>query len=142
MAAELEFGQDVALPPQGPAEVLHLHVPDGLCVVYATASIVNRGDTRHVVAVWLTSLPPPMGRFIGPRSGQATVEPGASASVAIGPLLADIGRPEGVDATLVAQRDGGDGDVWVTEGTDFLNRAGATGMVVILGVGPPTVGPT
>lgn len=136
LAAELPFDGDIRLPPVGAATVLRLHVPPGRIVVSATVAVVNRGVNPHRVDVWMTGQPPPRLIF-GARAGQAWLGPGHVASITIGPAFADVDTPDGIDGVLVAQRDGTDPDdeVWVTEGTEMLNRAGATGILALVGVG-------
>jgi hypothetical protein len=134
VAVELPFAGDVLLPPGRLQSVLTLSVPAGRVLVSATAAIVNRGTNNHEVDLWLTAVPSAVS-IAGPRAVQLTLGPGMATSVSLGPTLALVGA--NVTATLIAQRDADNADdqIWITEGTELVNRAGATAMVALIGVG-------
>jgi hypothetical protein len=127
----MQYGDDVLLTPGQLRPVLALTVPGGQWVATATVALVNRGANAHAVDVWVAAVPPPQS-LAGPRAAHATVGPGQAVSVSVGPLVAMVG-PLGTAATLIAQRDPNnpEDEVWAVEGTDLMNRAGATGIVAV-----------
>ena len=67
-----------------------------------------------------------MGRA---RDRSTSLEPGAAATIPIGPAVTAT-RPDVASVmTIVTQADAG--DVWVREGTELLNRSGATGLLAL-----------
>ena len=127
-AAEIPFAGDVRVSSVI-TSVLSLPIPAGTYQASANVAISNRTDTAYRVVVWVTMLggSPNMS---GPRAVEATLPPQSSTSVALGPVLITIAGAATVQ--LLAQRDGTPGavEVWITEGTDLSNRAGATGLLV------------
>ena len=127
--AELEFGGDVSLIPGRIVQVLTMALPLAhRFVVTGAASVVNRGSTPARVVAWLAMLPSPAG-IHGPRSGQVDLAPGASATISIGPAVTVTRADVASLMTIAAEADGG--DVWVREGTELLNRTGATGLLAL-----------
>ena len=139
-AAELPFDGDIRLGPFANG-VLAVDVPAGVYLASANVALANRTDTAYRVAVWFTAFGGP-AQVAGPRAVQAWLPPQSATSVALGPVFATFDG----DATvqLVAQRDPLPtmADVWVTQGTDLLNRAGATGLLVWGGTAVFGTGPT
>lgn len=132
-AAELPFDGDVKLSDLGfITNILELGIPAGAYVISATAAVENRGDTAADVVVWISSVPPPL-RFVGPRSTQVTLPPGAVATVSLGPCAAEVSAAR-VVGTLAGATESG-ADVWITESTRLLNRTGGTGLTA-MGTGP------
>jgi hypothetical protein len=133
LAVELTFGQDILLPAGRLQSVLALAVPAGRWFVSASATLENRSTTDfHEVDLWFAALPPPQNGVVGPRACHARMPPGGYITVALGPVVADLGTlPASVQ--LLAQRDPDvpADEVWVVEGTGLVNRAGATGMVAL-----------
>ena len=127
-AVELLFDGDVRINTVA-TEILRLDVPAGAYQASATAAVANRSDQACRVDVWFTGASPAGLTVVGPRAAQMWLEAGQIGSVSLGPVLGMLAG----DATvmLIAQRDGpGGADIWVTEGTDLMNRAGATGLMV------------
>ena len=131
VATEMAFGADVLLTPGQLRSVLALTVPAGEWVATATVALVNRGANPHAVDVWVAAVPSPQS-LAGPRAAHATLGPGEAVSVQVGPLVAVLGGV-GAAATLLAQRDPNnpEDEVWAVEGTDYVNRAGATGILAV-----------
>lgn len=130
--AELPIDGDVLLSPQGfITAVLSMGLPAGRFMVTATMALENLGANPHDVAIYGTSVPPPV-TFTGTRSAQVTIPPGGIATVNLGPFVAEIGAA-GVVAWLNAQRDSSypDEQVWAREATRVGNRAGATGIAAL-----------
>ena len=129
--AELYPAPDVVVQPGRLTNVLTLALPPGRYVVTASVAVVNRGDSAHEVDLWLNAIPPPT-EFAGPRSGQAALDPGRYASVTIGPVVFSVGGA-GLSVFILAQRDADapSDEVAVTDGTQLLNRAGATAMLAL-----------
>jgi hypothetical protein len=139
-AAELPFDGDIRLGGFA-TQVLSVAVPAGHYQGSANVAISNRTDTPYRVDVWFTVVGG-SANIGGPRATQALVPPQSATSIALGPVFATLLNDAIVQ--LVAQRDPlpQDADVWVTEGTDLMNRAGATGLLVwggtaVFGAGPP-----
>jgi len=125
------FGGDVRINPT-PTNVLTLDLGPGRYMASASVTFANRSANPHQVNVWFTAVPPPSS-LGGPRAAHVDLAPGEVETVALGPAYAVTGD-RGTQALVVAQRDGtaADGDiVLAVEGTDFLNRAGATGLTAI-----------
>ena len=102
-------------------------------------ALANRGDVGARVDVWFGVFGSGgASRVAGPRAVQIRLEAGATTSAAIGPVFATLDSDTIVQ--LVAQCDPG-AEIWVTEGTDLLNRAGATALLLWGGTaafpGPP-----
>jgi len=131
-AAELPFGGDVRINAT-PTEVIRVDVPLGAYQGSATVAVANRDTAARRVDVWITATATAGLRVAGPRAAQADIPPGGVATVALGPVF---GAAEGPATVLVvAQRDGPTAaEVWATEGTELLNRAGATAILVWGGV--------
>lgn len=127
-AAELPFDGDIRVSSVI-TSVLSVAVPAGTYQASANVAISNRTDTAYRVVVWVTMLggSPNMA---GPRAVEAWLPPQSASSVALGPVLINVAGVSTVQ--LLAQRDGltPPDEVWITEGTDLNNRAGATGLLV------------
>jgi hypothetical protein len=113
--------------------VLAVQVPAGHYQASAGVSLANRGDAAYRVDVWLTV----MGgggatRIGGPRATQVRLEPGAVTTVNLGPVFGEFEGDNPATVQLVAQRDPlpPGAQIWITEGTDLMNRSGATGLLV------------
>lgn len=104
--------------------ILTLHVPAGAWMASATVGLTNRGADPARVDVWATASG--FATVFGPRSGQVALAGGAGASVTVGPVFATLTQDS--DVLVVAAAD--PGDIWATEGTGFMNRAGATALLV------------
>src|SRR5215475_4370638 len=127
-AIPAELAADVLLTGTGfITSILPLFIPEGRVIVTATVAVANRSENPHGVDVWMVPTPPPLA-YGGPRSGHIDLGPGGYGSIALGPVAATV-QPEGTTLNLVAQRDGTypSDAVWVVEGTELANRAGATG---------------
>ena len=133
-SAELPFDGDIQLGLFA-NNILSVQLPAGAYQASANVAIVNRGDpvagSAYRVDVWFTVLGTGgASRIAGPRAVQARVLPGMATSVSLGPVFAQVDS----DTTLqlVAQRDSlpPGAQIWVTEGTDLMNRAGSTGLLV------------
>jgi hypothetical protein len=129
-ANELDFGGDVLLPPDRLQQVLTLAVPAGRWVVTVSLSLANRGANVHTVDVWTNVLPSPAS-IVGPRSAQVPLDVGGAASVTIGPTVAVVGTGAAIVVLAYRDADNPDDPVWVTEGTQLVNRSGATGIVAL-----------
>lgn len=129
--AELYPAPDVVVQPGRLTNVLTLALPAGRYVVTASVAVVNRGDSAHDVDLWLNAVPAPT-EFAGPRSGQAALNPGRYASVTLGPVVLSVGG-NGLALFVLAQRDtdAPTDEVAVTDGTQLLNRAGATALLAL-----------
>lgn len=128
-AAELPFDGDIQLG-QFANQILSFTVPAGHYQASANVAIANRTDDTCRVDVWLTVIGAGPN-IVGPRSVQAWLPPQSDTSVALGPMFASLPGPALV--ALIAQRDplsGNAAQVWVTEGTELMNRSGATGLLV------------
>ena len=128
-AAELPFGGDIQLGAFVNNILTLTGIPAGNYQVSANVAIANRTDTAYRVDVWLTVLGG-SPRLSGPRAVQAWLPPQSTASVALGPMFATV--TDTANFALIAQRDPtpAGAQVWVTEGTDLMNRSGATGLLV------------
>lgn len=128
--AELYPAPDVVVPPGRIATVLTLTLPAGRYVVTASAAVVNRGESAHEVDIWLNAIPPPT-EFAGPRSAQCALDPGKYASVNLGPVVVNV--PNALQLFLLCQRDtdAPTEEVAITDGTQLLNRAGATALLAL-----------
>jgi hypothetical protein len=128
--AELAFGADVQLIPGRIFQVLTLALPlSHRFAVTGGAAVVNRHATQPArVVAWLAMLPSPEG-IHGPRSAQVDLAPGAAATLTIGPAVTRTRADVASVMTIACQADAG--DVWVTEGTELLNRSGATGLLAL-----------
>jgi len=94
---------------------------------------MNRGPDTVGVVAWLTLVTGSGRRVAGPRAAQVDLPELGVATLTLGPVFATVDT----DATvaLIAQREPGSAGVVATEGTDYLNRAGATGILVWGGPG-------
>lgn len=128
--AELPYDGDV-LVGYFATSVLALDLGPGRYMASACVTLANRSANPHSVNVWFTGVPPP-DVFGGPRAVHVDLGAGQAASVNLGPAYAVAGV-RGTQAIAVAQRDSAypDDPVYAVEGTDLLNRAGATGLTVV-----------
>lgn len=136
-AAELPWDGDILVGAFA-TNVLAVQVPAGHYQASAGVCLANRSDAAYRVDVWLTAVGGGGAtRIGGPRATQVRLEPNSSASVAIGPVFGEFEGDNPVTVQLVAQRDPlpAGAQVWITEGTDLGNRAGATGLLVWGGTG-------
>jgi len=126
-----ELAADVAIRT-ALVSVLTLAIPAGRVLVTGLVGLVNRSDNPHAIDVWLNAVPPPAS-FVGPRAAHVALPARGFASVGIGPVVAVVGAG-GTSAVVVAQRDATfpDDEVYAIEGTELLNRAGATGLVALV----------
>jgi len=126
-AAELPFQGDIRVSSVITA-VLSLPVPAGIYQASANLAISNRTDLDYQVVVWVTVLGG-SPNLAGPRAVEAALPPHTSTSVALGPVLVTLQGAATIQ--LLAQRDGTAvaAEIWITEGTDLNNRAGATGLL-------------
>lgn len=130
-AVELPYDGDTRINPT-PTGVLELAIPAGTWLATASVAVSNRGTDSAQVDVWLSVVGPGGARrVLGPRAGQMHLAAGAASSVEVGPVLASIDSD--LDVVVLAQAD--PGELWATEGTDLMNRAGATGLLVWGGPG-------
>ena len=126
LGVELPWGGDVELL-QYVTTVVQLVLPAGVWLASATVALVNRGSAPHRVDVWLAPLPPPR-TYSGPRAAQIDLEPGGVGTLQLGPAWATLEVE--TQLLLVGQRDASSGGpVVALEGTEQLNRAGATGVL-------------
>jgi len=128
--AELPYDGDVLINPT-PTNVLTLDVGPGRYMAQAAVTFANRSANPHQVNVWFTAVPPPLS-IGGPRAAHLDLQPGQVETVALGPAYAVTGD-RGTQAIMVAQRDTSfpADAVYAVEGTDLLNRAGATGLTLV-----------
>jgi len=127
-AAELPWDTEIPVR-NAPTAVLELAVPAGAWLASASVAVVNRGGSGYRVDVWVTATG--YGRVAGPRAAQGWLMAGEACSVTLGPVFATLTADTSV--LVVAQTDGP--EIYITEGTDLLNRAGATGLLVWGGPG-------
>jgi len=125
-AAELPFDGDV-LVNSTPTMVLQLDIPPGRWLASATVALANYGDQGIQTDVWLTGTSSAGLTVAGPRAAQVDLPAGEVASVALGPVFVDA--PGGVSGLVIAQAELS-GYIVAREGTELLNRAGATGLLV------------
>ena len=132
VADELPYDGNVLLSAGRLTQVLTIAVPPGVTLVFAAMALANRGDNPHEVDVWFGSSSPPTGGIAGPRAAQVSIPPSGHASVTLGPVVATGTGPASV--SLIAQRDATfpDDQVFALEGTELVNRAGATGIVAFV----------
>jgi hypothetical protein len=137
LGVELPHGGDIRLGAGSLAVVLAQMVPAGRALVIATVTVENVSANPHTVDLWFNAVPPPAS-LVGPRAASRTLVAGAWESVSLGPVVADV-RAGGTETLLLAQRDATApaDDVWIRDSTSVLNRAGATGLVALLGYGEP-----
>lgn len=132
--AEIGYGEDVRLAPQGfITTLLTLDVGPGRYVASASITFDNRAAIhRHTVTCFMSMVPPPTERFGGPRSVEIPLVASSAMSVEIGPAFAVAGD-RGGQLVVAAQRDTDwpDDEIWAVEGTPALNRAGASGVLVM-----------
>lgn len=131
-AAELPFDADIQLGAFA-TNVLSLQVPPGAYQASASVALANRGDNAYRVDVWMTVLGSGGATQIGgPRASQILLQPNSTATLPVGPVSGVFAGDQPATVQLVAQRDPlpPGAQVWITEGTDLMNRAGATGLLV------------